>query len=173
VLPREESAEVEVEEVALGTRRRGGRTAASPPLRPAAPEGAPRWPCVAWILAQSACNAAHWDKPVKTDPPARRWLIAEIHRLRPLYDEDGAVSCLSPPHQRSLGRWCKQPGLIWDDSPDWLAVITPRRGYLVGRGHVTVMIPFVEANAPNLQRLGVGHLNFTNPSNGSFTPRMP
>lgn len=81
------------------------------------------WRDLARMLAHSGRNAARWPMPVRTDPPARRWLEVEIHKMRPLYDHDGAVSALKPLID---GAFRGRPGpLAWDDGPDWLALITP------------------------------------------------
>lgn len=76
------------------------------------------WRELAWYAAQSARNAARWPLPEKVNPPARRYLEVEIHKMRPLYDEDGAVSCLKPliDGLRDV--------LLWDDSPAWCGLLT-------------------------------------------------
>ena len=82
-----------------------------------------RWRDDAWMLAQSARNAARWPLPVKTDPPAPRWLTVEIYKRSPLYDGDGGVACLKPLID---GCFVGRPGpLAWDDGPAWLALVTP------------------------------------------------
>ncbi len=77
------------------------------------------WKQRGWYCAQSARNAAGWPLPVKTDPPAPRWMEVEIHKRRPHYDDDGAVSCLKPLVDSMKGV------LLVDDSPAWCALITP------------------------------------------------
>ena len=77
------------------------------------------WRDLARMLAHSGRNAARWPLPVKTAPPARRWLEVEIHKLRPHFDDDGAVGCLKPIIDGLKG------ALLVDDSPAWCALITP------------------------------------------------
>lgn len=86
-----------------------------------------RWRDLAWMLAQSARHDAHWPLPVKTDPPGSRWLEVEIHKRRPLYDDDGAVACLKPLIDGCFQAQGGTPSgvLAWDDSSAWLALVTP------------------------------------------------
>lgn len=81
------------------------------------------WRDLAYLLAHSARNAARWPYPIKTDPPVRRWLEVAIHKVGQRYDDDGAVACLKPLID---GCFAGRPGpLAWDDSPAWLALVTP------------------------------------------------
>jgi len=55
-----------------------------------------RWKRDTWLLAHSARNAAHWPLPVRTDPPAPRYVRFDLYRVR-LLDDDNAwasVKCL-------------------------------------------------------------------------------
>jgi hypothetical protein len=79
------------------------------------------WRDLATLLARSARAGARWPTTFKADPPVRRYLTVEIHKQRPHYDEDGAVSCLKPLIDGLQGEY----GLVWNDGPDWLALITP------------------------------------------------
>jgi hypothetical protein len=81
--------------------------------------GRDSWKERAHMLAHSARNEAHWPLPVKTDPPARRYLTAAIFKRLPLYDDDGAVSCLKPLIDGTQG------ALIVGDSSAWCALVTP------------------------------------------------
>lgn len=75
------------------------------------------WRDLTWRIAQSERNRLRWPLPLVTDP--LRYLTAEIRKRRPLYDHDGAVSALKP-----LIDGLKAV-LVYDDSPRWLALITP------------------------------------------------
>jgi hypothetical protein len=84
------------------------------------------WRRTAWLIAQSARNAAGWPLPVKCDPPARRFLAVAVFKHGRLYDEDGCVSALKPLIDGACGRQAGAPSgvLAFDDSPAWLGLIT-------------------------------------------------
>jgi hypothetical protein len=77
------------------------------------------WRELAWKCAQSARNDAHWPLPVKTETPTPRYLEVEIHKLKPFYDDDGAVSCLKSIIDGMQGV------LLYRDSPEWSFLMTP------------------------------------------------
>jgi hypothetical protein len=87
-----------------------------------------RWRDEAWLLAQSARNAARWPLPVKVDPPAMRYLEVAVYKRSPLFDGDGCVSAIKPLIDGCCGRVlptaAPQGVLAWDDSPAWLGLIT-------------------------------------------------
>jgi len=93
------------------------------------------WRDLAWRMAMSARHAAGWPAPVPCEPPARRYLEVAVYKRRPLYDGDGCVAALKPLIDGACGRttfpgrngvpgWTRPGALAWDDSPDWLGLIT-------------------------------------------------
>lgn len=76
------------------------------------------WRELAWYAGQSARHAARWPLPEKSAPPARRLLEVAIYKMRPFYDEDGAMSSLKPLID-GLVRV-----LLVDDSPAWCGLLT-------------------------------------------------
>lgn len=75
-----------------------------------------QWRDLTWRLAQSERNRLRWALPTASDP--LRYLTVQVRKRLPLYDHDGAISCL---------KGCidgLQRALVWDDSPRYLAFIT-------------------------------------------------
>lgn len=96
------------------------------------------WVERAALKALEARHLAGWPVPVKTYPPATRYLEIRIYKKRPHYDPDGAVSCLWPYIDGCFsGRRAEfrdgeivivsaPPGILaWDDKGEWLAQLTP------------------------------------------------
>jgi hypothetical protein len=75
------------------------------------------WRDLTWRLAQSQRNRLHWPMPTAADP--LRYLTVQIYKRPPLFDHDGAVSSIKG-HVDGIQRV-----LVWDDSPRYLAFITP------------------------------------------------
>lgn len=73
------------------------------------------WRDRTWFLAQSARNDAGWPLPVRAFPPVQRWLVVQVYKRAPLYDEDGLVSSLKPVIDGLVGV------LLVDDGPAWCA----------------------------------------------------
>lgn len=82
------------------------------------------WKRTAWYLAHSARNRAHWPLPVRTDPPALRWVRFDIHRVH-LLDTDNAWASIKPVldglHWPGEGPANVGPLLV-DDSAKWCCV---------------------------------------------------
>lgn len=72
------------------------------------------WRDLSYKLAHSARNGARWPLPVKCDPPAPRFIEVDIYKHGPLYDMDGAMSCLKPLVDGLQG------ALVYRDDDKWL-----------------------------------------------------
>jgi hypothetical protein len=75
------------------------------------------WRDLTWRIAHSERNRVRWPLPLSSDP--LRYLSVQIRKHKPLYDHDGAVSALKPVIDGLKGV------LAYDDSPRYLALITP------------------------------------------------
>lgn len=75
------------------------------------------WRDLTWRQAQSERNRLHWLLPTAADPP--RYLTVDIRKRRPLMDHDGAITALKGCIDGLIH------ALAYDDSPRYLAFITP------------------------------------------------
>lgn len=78
------------------------------------------WRELTWTLAQSARNSARWPLPVKTQPPAPRWVAFTLYRHGAL-DRDHVPTSITPCLNGLKGV------LIWDDGPAWVRLYRVRQ----------------------------------------------
>lgn len=74
------------------------------------------WKWLVNRLAHGARNRAGWPRPIKTDPPAPRWVEFTQYRYT-LLDGDGVWNSMKPLIDGLKG------ALVVDDSPTWCLVI--------------------------------------------------
>lgn len=81
--------------------------------------GVGSWKERAYLLAQSARNEAHWPLPVRTDPPAPRYVEIDTYRIGELDPMDNLGGSL-----KAILDGCSR--VLWvDDNSKWVRLVRP------------------------------------------------